>query len=58
MIGKQCPMSNPVCMADCAWFMDGKCAVVRIAEKFERRPEMKLDGPTFPIKRGKRGDKS
>ena len=29
----KCPMDKPYCVKDCAWFMDGKCAVVVIAEK-------------------------
>ena len=29
----KCPMSMPVCDEACAWNIDGKCAVVVIAEK-------------------------
>ena len=32
-MAKSCPMAHPECKVDCAWYMDGKCAVVVIAEK-------------------------
>ena len=33
MAETKCPMDKPVCVKDCAWSIDGKCAVVIIAEK-------------------------
>jgi len=30
---KKCPMDKPVCKKDCAWSIEGKCAVAVIAEK-------------------------
>lgn len=29
---KKCPMDKPICISDCAWYVDGKCAVLVIAE--------------------------
>ena len=30
---KQCPLDKPVCIEQCAWYMDGsRCAVVVMAE--------------------------
>ena len=34
-----CPMSRPVCTNTCAIYMDGKCAIVVIAENLKRRDE-------------------
>lgn len=32
MTDKQCPKDKPSCIKNCAWHMDGKCAMVVIAE--------------------------